>query len=45
MILWQQLLEACDALENFLTHLEELFEVECANANQLPLGSDLTPFM
>ena len=43
MIPWQLLLEACDALEK--THLEELFEVECANANQLPLGGDLTPFM
>ena len=45
MVPWRQLLEARDALEQFLTPLEELFEVECANANQLPLGSDLTPFI
>ena len=45
MVPWRQLLETRDALEQFLTPLEELFEVECANANQLPLGSDLTPFI
>ena len=45
MVPWRQLLDSRDALEHFLTPLEELFEVECANANQLPLGSDFTPFI
>ena len=45
MVPWRQLLDARDALEHFLTPLEEMFEVECANANQLPPGSDLTPFI
>jgi len=45
MVPWRELLDSRDALEHFLTPLEELFEVECANANQLPLGSDFTPFI
>lgn len=45
MVPWRQLLDSRDALEHFLTPLEELFEVDCANANQLPLGSNFTPFI
>ena len=45
MVPWRQLLECRDGLEHFLTPLEELYEVEAANANQLPLGSDFTPFI
>ena len=45
MVPWRQLLDCRDALEHFLTPLEEVYEVEAANANQQPLGSDFTPFI
>ena len=45
MIPWRQLLDCRDGLEHFLTPLEELYEVEAANANQLPLGSNFFPFI
>ena len=45
MVPWRQLLDTCDALEHFVMSLEELIEAECANLNQLPLGSDFTPFI
>ena len=45
MVPWRQLLDCRDGLEHILTPLEELYEVEAANANQLPLGSDFTPFI